>query len=67
MFQYSSHSLFGSEEVDEETMEWEQEQLRRGGHQTYDASPASKPKQIYKPAPSKLLTIHILALGSSQR
>ncbi|KAJ2933384.1 hypothetical protein H1R20_g3695, partial [Candolleomyces eurysporus] len=44
-------ALGKNEEVDEETMEWEQEQLRRGGHRAYDASPASKPKQIYKPAP----------------
>jgi hypothetical protein len=36
-------------------MEWEQEQLRRGGHETPDskASSASKAKQTYKPAPSK--------------
>lgn len=41
------------EEQDEETMEWEQEQLRRGGHETPDskASSASKVKQTYKPAP----------------
>lgn len=37
-------------------MEWEQEQLRRGGHETPDskASSASKVKQTYKPAPSKI-------------
>ncbi|KAF6755800.1 nineteen complex-related protein 2-domain-containing protein [Ephemerocybe angulata] len=40
-----------AEEVDEETMEWEQEQLRRGGHRTYEPSTSSKPKQTYKPAP----------------
>ncbi|KAF8158053.1 nineteen complex-related protein 2-domain-containing protein [Crassisporium funariophilum] len=40
-----------AEEEDEETVEWEQEQLRRGGHRTPDPSIASKVKQIYKPAP----------------
>ncbi|KAH8085409.1 nineteen complex-related protein 2-domain-containing protein [Cristinia sonorae] len=39
-----------AEEEDEETMEWEQEQLRRGGLRT--ESPAvSAQKPVYKPAP----------------
>lgn len=40
------------EEQDEETMEWELEQLRRGGLKTEEI--LSKPsKLVYKPAPSK--------------
>ncbi|KAH6912669.1 nineteen complex-related protein 2-domain-containing protein [Coprinopsis sp. MPI-PUGE-AT-0042] len=38
------------DDEDEETKEWESEQLRRGGHRTPEP-PASKAKQIYKPAP----------------
>jgi hypothetical protein len=41
-----------SEEEDEETMEWEQEQLRRGGHRTPEPTPI-KIKKAYKPAPSR--------------
>ncbi|TFK52235.1 GCFC-domain-containing protein [Heliocybe sulcata] len=37
-----------AEEVDEETMEWEQEQLRRGGHAPELLGPA---KEVYKPTP----------------
>lgn len=50
--QYLSHS----DDEDEESQEWEQEQLRRGGHMTLE-SRASTPKikQIYKPAPSEIL------------
>ncbi|PPQ72250.1 hypothetical protein CVT26_006977, partial [Gymnopilus dilepis] len=40
-----------AEEEDEETMEWEQEQLRRGGHHTPEPSAAPKVKQVYRPAP----------------
>ena len=40
------------EEVDEETMEWEQEQLRRGGLRADDAIEKA-PKPVYKPAPSE--------------
>ena len=40
------------EEEDEETMEWEQEQLRRGGHQTPEPSAPAKVKEVYRPAPS---------------
>ncbi|TFK40869.1 nineteen complex-related protein 2-domain-containing protein [Crucibulum laeve] len=40
-----------AEEEDEETMEWEQEQLRRGGHRTPEPTSAQKVKQVYKPAP----------------
>lgn len=40
-----------SEDQDEETAEWEQEQLRRGGLRAEET--ADKPvKQVYKPAPS---------------
>lgn len=42
-----------SEEQDEETMEWEQEQLRRGGLRVTDAAEKA-PKPVYKPAPSTL-------------
>ncbi|TFK73624.1 hypothetical protein BDN72DRAFT_893804 [Pluteus cervinus] len=37
-------------EEDDETIEWEQEQLRRGGHRTPDTS-KSTTKAIYRPAP----------------
>ncbi|EDR13826.1 uncharacterized protein LACBIDRAFT_309262 [Laccaria bicolor S238N-H82] len=46
-----------AEEEDEETMEWEQEQLRRGGHQTPEPSAPSKVKEAYKPAPSNFCSI----------
>ncbi|KAJ6508474.1 nineteen complex-related protein 2-domain-containing protein [Mycena sanguinolenta] len=36
-------------ETDEETDEWEQEQIRRGAQTPADASPAPKAKEIYKP------------------
>lgn len=39
-----------SEEVDEETAEWENEQLRRTGVRPASTKPA---KQVYKPAPSE--------------
>lgn len=42
-----------SEEEDEETMEWEQEQLRRGGHRTPE--PSTAVKQVYKATPSEYL------------
>lgn len=45
------------EEEDEETMEWEQEQLRRGGHQTPEPSAPAKVKEVYKPAPSNFCSI----------
>lgn len=41
------------EEEDEETMEWEQEQLRRGGHRASSVQPTAV-KQEYRPAPSTL-------------
>uniref|UniRef100_A0A8H8CMD7 GC-rich sequence DNA-binding factor n=1 Tax=Psilocybe cubensis TaxID=181762 RepID=A0A8H8CMD7_PSICU len=44
-----------AEEEDEETVEWEQEQLRRGGHRTPDPS-SSNVKQVYKPAPIPVAT-----------
>jgi hypothetical protein len=34
-------------------MEWEQEQLRRGGHLADDSADKAPVKQIYKAAPSK--------------
>lgn len=39
------------EEQDEETMEWEQEQLRRGGLRAEDMNEKAV-KPTYKPAPS---------------
>jgi GC-rich sequence DNA-binding factor len=42
------------EEVDEETAEWENEQLRRTGVRASSSSPQPA-KQVYKPAPSKNL------------
>ncbi|TRM64154.1 nineteen complex-related protein 2-domain-containing protein [Schizophyllum amplum] len=39
-----------AEEEDEETMEWEQEQIRRGG-QLPNEAPGKPAKQVYKPAP----------------
>ncbi|KAL0570505.1 hypothetical protein V5O48_011451 [Marasmius crinis-equi] len=40
-----------ADEQDEETAEWEQEQLRRGGHLRRDAASPKAAKQTYKPAP----------------
>ncbi|KAK1232650.1 hypothetical protein PQX77_004212 [Marasmius sp. AFHP31] len=40
-----------ADEQDEETAEWEQEQLRRGGHLQKDTSSSKPIKQTYKPAP----------------
>ncbi|EGN98478.1 hypothetical protein SERLA73DRAFT_123779 [Serpula lacrymans var. lacrymans S7.3] len=40
-----------AEEEDEETMEWEQEQLRRGGHTAADFMAKAPEKQVYKAAP----------------
>ncbi|KAG6817011.1 hypothetical protein H0H87_000907 [Tephrocybe sp. NHM501043] len=42
-----------AEEEDEESAEWEQEQLRRGGHITSSSrsSTPSKAKEVYKPTP----------------
>lgn len=50
--------LFGRAEEDEETQEWEQEQLRRGGHRTLELDQAAKIKPTYKPAPS---TSHLIS------
>ncbi|KAI0058268.1 hypothetical protein BV25DRAFT_1919473 [Artomyces pyxidatus] len=44
-----------AEEVDEETQEWEQEQIRRGGMKEEEAAPVMK--QVYKPAPIPPLTV----------
>ncbi|KAF8631700.1 hypothetical protein AX15_002248 [Amanita polypyramis BW_CC] len=44
-------------EEDEETREWEQEQLRRGGHRTLEqGTSTTKEKPIYKPAPIPAMT-----------
>lgn len=40
------------EEEDEETMEWEQEQLRRGGLRAEEVKEKA-PKPTYKPVPSE--------------
>ncbi|KIJ62603.1 hypothetical protein HYDPIDRAFT_30203 [Hydnomerulius pinastri MD-312] len=40
-----------ADEEDEETMEWEREQLRRGGHDSAATSEATPAKQVYKAAP----------------
>ncbi|KAH8114705.1 nineteen complex-related protein 2-domain-containing protein [Phellopilus nigrolimitatus] len=45
-----------SEEHDEETMEWEMEQLRRGSRRDSESSEKQKPKQEYRPAPIPPLT-----------
>ena len=45
----SQLTLHIREEEDEETKEWEQEQLRRGGLRAESVEPAAKP--VYKPAP----------------
>ncbi|KAL1950433.1 hypothetical protein VTO73DRAFT_5557 [Trametes versicolor] len=46
--------IVDAEEEDEETREWEQEQLRRGGLRPESAEPAPKP--VYKPAPIPAVT-----------
>ncbi|KAI1794968.1 GCFC-domain-containing protein [Ganoderma leucocontextum] len=46
--------IVDAEEEDEETKEWEQEQLRRGGLRAESVEPAAKP--VYKPAPIPPLT-----------
>ncbi|KAI0699950.1 nineteen complex-related protein 2-domain-containing protein [Cerioporus squamosus] len=46
--------IIDAEEEDEETKEWEQEQLRRGGLRPESAEPAPKP--VYKPAPIPTVT-----------
>ncbi|THH09290.1 hypothetical protein EW146_g8722 [Bondarzewia mesenterica] len=45
-----------AEEVDEETEEWEQEQLRRGGLKAVESAAQKPLKQVYKPAPIPPLT-----------
>ncbi|KAJ7643933.1 nineteen complex-related protein 2-domain-containing protein [Roridomyces roridus] len=40
-----------AEEIDEETEEWEQEQIRRGAQAPIEKSPAIKAKETYKPTP----------------
>ncbi|KAF5375932.1 hypothetical protein D9615_008279 [Tricholomella constricta] len=52
-----------AEEEDEETAEWEQEQLRRGGHTARPSTP-SKIKQVYKPTPIPE-SVPIPTLGSA--
>ncbi|TFY70970.1 hypothetical protein EVG20_g2035 [Dentipellis fragilis] len=43
-----------AEEVDEETEEWEQEQLRRGGMSAIEQLEKASAKPVYKPTPSPL-------------
>ncbi|KAI0693217.1 nineteen complex-related protein 2-domain-containing protein [Cytidiella melzeri] len=50
-----SEMIVDAEEQDEETMEWEQEQLRRGGLRT-EESPLTAQKPTYKPAPIPTMT-----------
>ncbi|KAH9948863.1 nineteen complex-related protein 2-domain-containing protein [Amylocystis lapponica] len=50
-----SEMIVDAEEQDEETMEWEQEQLRRGGLRA-EESIAKAPKPTYKPAPIPPIT-----------
>ncbi|KAI6114380.1 GCFC-domain-containing protein [Pisolithus sp. B1] len=40
-----------ADEQDEETVEWEREQLRRGGLDPFATASAAPEKQVYKPAP----------------
>ncbi|KAI0373663.1 GCFC-domain-containing protein [Pilatotrama ljubarskyi] len=46
--------IVDAEEEDEETREWEQEQLRRGGLRPESVEPEAKP--VYKPAPIPAVT-----------
>lgn len=48
-----AHGACFSGEDDEEEMEWEQEQLRRGGHREQTPETTVPIKAVYKPAPSK--------------
>jgi GC-rich sequence DNA-binding factor len=48
-----------SEEEDEETMEWEQEQLRRGGNIAAADVDKASVKQIYKAASSMFHPFYI--------
>ena len=62
------HALFDiviRVEEDEETLEWEREQLRRGGHDAATATEPTSVKEIYKAAPSIPVIrfiIHLLIL-----
>lgn len=49
----NADDAFSRADEDEESTEWEYEQLRRGGHLKSDPSSKAKVKQTYKPAPSK--------------
>ncbi|KZT67273.1 hypothetical protein DAEQUDRAFT_673635 [Daedalea quercina L-15889] len=48
-----------AEEIDEETMEWEQEQLRRGGLRATE-TPEKAPKPTYRAAPSLRLILSVV-------
>ncbi|KAI0338869.1 hypothetical protein BDW22DRAFT_1457945 [Trametopsis cervina] len=50
-----SEMIVDAEEQDEETLEWEQEQLRRGGLKTEEAV-ANVPQPTYKPTPIPSMT-----------
>lgn len=45
--------MIHSEEDDEETLEWEKEQLRRGGKGNNDFGNTIPVKEEYRPAPSE--------------
>ena len=53
----NSRLLIGlnSAEEDEETVEWENEQLRRGARMELESTVKPATKQEYRPAPSKYL------------
>lgn len=44
--------MLNSEEEDEETVEWENEQLRRGGHAIDDNANSNGAKEVYRAVPS---------------
>ncbi|KAG6905475.1 hypothetical protein DXG01_002492 [Tephrocybe rancida] len=58
-----------AEDEDEESAEWEQEQLRRGGHITSASrgSTPSKTKEVYKPTPSTISFAPTFLSLTSQR
>ena len=48
------------EDEDEEAVEWEQEQLRRGGHTATDFLNNRSEKHVYKAAPGTYLMVMIV-------
>jgi hypothetical protein len=51
---YFTKFIFREDENDEESLEWEREQVRRATAQLERQDISGKPKDEYKPAPSKL-------------